>query len=279
MNTQPWLDALKNLGDLSKMVKVSLPGLLLAALLVMGLWPPRPQDVIPVIRSDKVPVTFDGKAVGTPVISYRRPPPDHPVCWVDEYELNNSPGEFGMILPGSKEQAKARQFALEQQAGNLDACLAEEKRLSGNEQLLNTDLQRDLAAFESSRNTQVALVDQYEKSVSPLRGNARAHLNIIQLRIELIRAQIQNNEQTMRDREWEIGELTRWKKLVSERLADPGQLRPEVGFDAYVSALSSHVFAFLILATALGILLNGLVAPAALGAVDGATFELAGDQA
>ena len=133
-------------------------------------------------------------------------------------------------------------------------------------------LQRDLTILEGSMAKQVVLLTAYEKADSPLTYLTRKRWEQSEKAIAERRSLIAQHEQEARDREWEIAELTRWKGIVSDRLAEPGRLRPELGFDDYLSALSKHVLAFIFLAVAVGMVLEGISTPGILGLLDSILF-------
>jgi len=272
-----WISSLKDLVDVGSTIKLSLPGLAIAALLIIVLWPPQPVDLIPVVESRELQIARvkpqdSGGALGKEARALFFPKTRNPPCRVSGFYLRNLPGGLDMLTSDYARQAKLRQYALEEQRENLDLCLGEEKRLAGQEQSQNAALQRDLATLEKSRNTLAGLEAEYAKSGNALlpvvqkRRKANEHL------IAELRNQIYANEQAARDRDWETGELTRWRTILADRLADPGRLRPQVGFDEYVSAISSHVLAFITLAVSVGIVVQGIVTPGTLGSFDAALF-------
>jgi hypothetical protein len=60
--------------------------------------------------------------------------------------------------------------------------------------------------------------------------------------------------------------------VVNDRLSDPGKLRPVLGLDDYLSALSKHIVAFFLLCTIVGIPLEGISTPGALEALESFLF-------
>jgi hypothetical protein len=265
-----WLSSLKDLLDFRNAVKLTLPGLLSAAMLTLFLWPPKPIDVIPEVTSTKLPIDMlSGSVIGNPVRSVLIPRLDEPGCIVDEYQLKELPG---ILFIDYKNSARLRQYALEQENENFEKCLAEEKRLEGEKQSHIDALRQDLKARESLRSADAALIAEYEKSDSPMIGMARKHLDSVEREVWNLRAEIWRDEQQARDRDWEVTELSRWKGVVSDRLADPGKLRPELGFDDYMSVLSKHVLAFIFLTVALGTITEAILTPGVLGMLESFLF-------
>jgi len=276
-----WLSSLKDLLDIRNSAKLSLPGAICATLLVIIFWPPKPIDVIPVVQASSkdnnlqigLPAEASAPPAGeswqSPLDGFIRrvlvPKTPNPACTIDEYYLKPVTGITGLLFKKYSDDAQRRQHALEEQSGNLERCLAAEKRLQGVEKAADEALQRDLTILEGSMAKQVVLLTAYEKADSPLTYLTRKRWEQSEKAIAERRSLIAQHEQEARDREWEIAELTRWMGIVSDRLAEPGRLRPELGFDDYLSALSKHVLAFIFLAVAVGMVLEGISTPGILG--------------
>jgi hypothetical protein len=267
-----WLSSLKDLLDLRNAVRLSLPGLLGAALLAAILWPPKPINLIPIVTSGPLQIDKPSQ-LDNPVERVLAPRTREPQCVIVEYNLPEVPGGYKVFFSGYKSRLQKRQYALEEQHDNLERCLAAENRFKGEEQSKNRALQRDLAAAERSRAMEADLLEKYKALDSSMVGVARTHLREVETRVEQLRMQITENEQDARDREWEIAELARWKGVVSDRLAEPGKLRPELGFDEYMSALSNHVLAFIFLAVTVGMVTEGILTPGTLGTLEMILFK------
>lgn len=258
--------SLKDLLDLKKVASITLPGVATAAILALLLWPPRPLDVIPIVTAPKLGITAANNQVF--IKSLLRPRlngANDPSCSVEEYQLKQLPGGMKLASEEYEQASRSRQFELEEQNGNLDACLAVENRMAGREKAQNEHSQRDLKAAEAARGAASSVVAAFARVGSPLLGSAQFQLASEENQVEQLRNQILANEQTTRNREWEIAELTRFKRMVSERLADPGKLRPQLAFDDYMAALSNHLVAFIALSMTVGILLQAVFTPAILG--------------
>jgi hypothetical protein len=251
---ESWLDSLKSLLELKNAAKLSLPGIACAFFLLLILWPPKPINLIPIVSSSSLapsiyPPAFRSRwgELIAPFDHFARdvfmPQLQDPACFVDEYFLRPLPGVTGILFRESKEAAQRRQYALEVQDENLQRCIAAEERLVGAEKSTLEGLQRDLAVFEAEHAKETALLGSYANSVSPMYASPSMRWQGSQRKLEAVRDEIAFEEQNTRTREWEISELKRWKSVVSDRLADPGRLRPELGFDDYLSALSKHVLA------------------------------------
>jgi hypothetical protein len=257
-----WLSSLSDLLKLGDNIKLSFPGVLFAAVLVVMLWPPNPVDVIPVVGSN---TTNFGSAIGAPVQTVLA---GEAPCQVNENYLEELPSGVRAIFVDRIAIAKQRQFALEQESENLDRCLAEEKRLTGVEASAKTNLQRDLTTAEAARDASAGHLAEDERVGSPLLSYAQSRYDAANARVWDLRKKLAAKEQSLRNREWEVGELTRWKAWVNARLADPGRLRPVLGFDDFLKALSGHLLAFIFLSVAAGILAQVVITPGTLDALD-----------
>jgi hypothetical protein len=195
-----------------------------------------------------------------------------PSCKIDEYYLLPLTGITGILFEEHNQSAQNRQYALEEQNENLERCLAAEKKFVGAEQDVAAALQRDLNILEATHATQAAVVAEDKRVDSPLIEAAQRRFDDTEKIVQNKRLEISKEQQDARDREWEIAELTRWKAIVSDRLADPGRLRPELGFDDYLSALSKHVMAFVFLAVAVGMVMEGISTPGVLGTLESILF-------
>jgi hypothetical protein len=274
---EPWLSSLKALLDVKDGIKLTLPGLVCAFFLILVFWPPKPIDVMPIVQSSLPKLDIRPPRVTQPPFDafVRRafmPRTADPGCAVDEYFLEPVVGPTGALFQENNDKARSHQYALEEQSENLQRCLAAESRLVGAEEALNAALEGDLRMLEASRARQSALVADYERLNSPMIPLARGRLEATDRTTELKRAAILKNEQAARDRTWEIAELTRWKGIVSDRLSDPGRLRPELGFDDYLSAMSKHVLAFVFLAAVIAMIIEGISTPGLLKTLESILF-------
>jgi hypothetical protein len=282
---ESWFSSLKDLIDLKDGAKLTLPAVLCSFLFIVLFWPPRPLDMIPVVLSLKLPIKLPSElpcgpkakqmcdgAFGEPASRELIPRTFDPICTVDEYNLNPAPGVTGILFGEYNRRTQRRQYALEEQNENLERCIAEEKRLVGSERATSDDYQGYLKVMEESRAKQASAIVDYERVDSPMLGAAMARRFVIEQQITAARSALAATQQEARDREWEIAELTRWKGVVTERLAEPGRLRPELGFDVYLAVLSKHVMAFVVLAVAVGIVLEALWTPGALQAIEELLF-------
>jgi hypothetical protein len=266
------ISSLKDLLDLKNAVKLSLPGLLSAALLAAILWPPKPIDVLPVVTSE--PLQIDQPAgLDKPIQRALAPRTKEPQCVIVEYYLHEVPRGYRIFLSSYKSSLQARQYALEEQNENLERCIAAENEFKGEEQSTNEALARDLASAERLQAADTGMLEKYETSDTSMVGVLGAHLSEVETRVAALRVEIAKNEQHARDRDWEIAELTRWKAVVSDRLAEPGKLRPELGFDDYMAALSNHVLAFVFLSVTVGMVTEAIVTPGMLGTLETILFK------
>jgi len=269
-----WLSSLKDLLAVKDGAKLTLPGVLSAALLLTLFLPPKPLDVIPVVRSlvnlgIKEP---DSRPLGKFISRALTPRRADPACVIDGYFLKELPRVTGFLFQDRSQRAQSWQYILEEQNENIERCLASEKRLVDAEETAGTGLRRDLTMLETARAKQAAVVADYEIRNSPITGQAREQLEAADHAVETQRRATSTNEQKTKDRQWEIVELTRWKGIVMERLAEPGKLRPELGFDDYLSAMSKHVLAFVFLVIAVGMVVEGISTPGLLKTLESILF-------
>ena len=237
------LSQLKDLLELKDKAKLALPGVVFGFLLMIAFLPPRPIDWIPVVQSDsthppiKVPDDllpgkhipgFDSNEILSPYGNFAGrafiPVREEPACTIDKYELKQASQLTGTLFQTNNAAARARQRALEEQNENLDRCLAAEKRLAGREEAVIAALNVDLTGLEVAQQTQAALAADYARLHSPLLSSALERSKLGESAVEAKRAEIRKEEQSIRNREWETGELTRWKKVVTDRLSEPGKL-------------------------------------------------------
>jgi hypothetical protein len=197
-----WLSSLKDLLALN--IKLSLPGLLTTALLVVVFWPAKPIDVIPVVHSTVLQYDPPHEVTVGPVRMAHTPIEGISDCSVDEYYLDPPPKGILGIFALSNRRSQLRQFALEQQGEYLDQCLADEKRLVGKEQSENAYLEDHRTATEAWRASEATLAASYERSGGPLLPQTSERIGAVEKLIENDYEQIAIREQVIRDRQWEI---------------------------------------------------------------------------
>jgi hypothetical protein len=151
-------------------------------------------------------------------------------------------------LPERKPFAVANQFDLERIARQLQDCSDKEKALSGVEDSLIADINAEIEVRKKERDDLQTAYIGYERTNNPLKAEFQNKLASKEHDIALKQRDIREQQQLKRERDRRSTELTRLSKEVSDRLAEPGRLRPLQKFDDFLNSLSSHVIAFLALA-------------------------------
>jgi hypothetical protein len=235
---------LSSLKDLLNNVKnLTLPGLVAALGFVFLLWPPQPIDVVNDVtvndayRDDKWPTTTDGLRGYAGRID--------PVCrTVGTLRKLPNPENIQDI----KQLGVENQFNLERIARTLRECSEKEKALSGFEDSQISAANAEIEVLKKERDAIQDTYLNYEKAANPLRMHFRDLLDKKEKDIQDEQACIRELEQLKRERDRRATELDRLSKDVSDRLADPGRLRPKATFDDFLAILSNHIIAFLALA-------------------------------
>jgi hypothetical protein len=218
---------LTSLFNLTKTVALTLPGLVGAIAVAILLWPPQPDNVLPTLSpptSCKVSLTA------------------------------------ALLEPKNLEEvtdiARKNQAILESRQRDLQSCSELETSQVGKEEARNANLKTDIAVLEKEQTAVQDAYVSYQKSNSPLAANYRDKLNNVDGRIDAKRREILQNEQSIRDKNKLIQENGRYLKMVTDRLADPGRLRPQKNFDEFLSSLADHAVALILLALVIGYLLD-----------------------
>jgi hypothetical protein len=238
---------LQSLLSLNKVASVSVPGILAAVGLAIILWPPRPIDQIPMVEiASQQDVVLTTRACNVAI----RP--------------LDSPKTLGDI----RSIAVNDQLLLDQQKDKIAQCVELENSRKGFEKTQNDNLALDIADLQKLLNAALDTYSNYEKTDNPLASQflakARRHQNDILTK----RTRILQNEQSIRNRDLYLAELARYDKIISDRLADPGRLRPRKTFDDLLTTLVNHVVAFILLAIALGVVVTPINQAASAGFFD-----------
>jgi hypothetical protein len=232
---------LQNLFSLTKVASVSLPGLVSALGLAMLLWPAMPEDFIPTVDDPRT-VQFD-------------PPPRPEACPITlkPLQLLQHHG-----LSDIKDTQIKNQSTLEQQKNIFPKCINIESSRQGYEKSENDRLTAEIAQKQKILDAAQENFLAYSKSNSPLAAHFARQRQDAEEEITARRKLIEDNEQSIRDRDLRIKELTRMAAIIDARLADPGRLRPRGSFDDILAGLANHVVAFILLSLALGLVVTPL---------------------
>jgi hypothetical protein len=224
---------LTSLFNLTKTVAVTLPGLVCSIAVVILLWPPMPVTLIP-----QVPVHTRGKSC---------PPITLTGTLLEAKSIDDL-----------KKTARTNQDTLETSLRDLQECSEYETSQVGREETLNVNLKADITVLEKEQASLQDAYIAYQKANSPLTPTYSAKLTDVTGRIARKRSEILLHEQTIRDKNRNIQEIARYMKMVTDRLADPGRLRPQKSFDEFLTALADHTVALILLAIVIGYVLDPL---------------------
>ena len=279
------ISLLTSLFNLTKVASVTLPGLLAAGGLALVLWPPLPIERIPAVVQITPPcsilaIACNGSNPTSSVVPSPFPQAFQSACTVESFIMDDAVNRmlFGQLAPKSLGQEVARdprlkdpsvpeitkrhireQFVLDVEAQELGQCINLEKSWQGQEereiQQANTDItnleaqrsaaQTSLLVYEKSNNAE--LVQHYEYEMRGLKGQ-----------IDSARGRIASENLDLQERVRRLAELSEDQKVIQDRLADPGRLRPRVGFDVFATGLINHVVAFILLSLAAGVVVTAI---------------------
>lgn len=219
---------LTNLFNLSKTVAVTVPGLIAAAALGLVLRPVSPKNEI------AVPI----QGAECEFRQEELTPPAH-----------LSFGDY-------RDTARAHQNKLEVSRLTLQDCILQRTSELGKEEADIADKKIEIEVQSKERDVFARKYLQYVESLGPLRANYESGMRTRTDQIMRIRKQLLDDELAAKRRQLAIDRLKASLKVVDERLADPGRLRPALGFADYFEGLTSKVLAFVLLAMALGFTLD-----------------------
>jgi len=285
---------LTNLFSLTKVASVTLPGLLAAAGFALILWPAVPVDVIPaVVRVEKV--SPPPQLAKTPACQVQHWAVDDVLYWMDSQAAspppsasaqpqNTQPQNIGpapalnpdqltqealrqmlviegrtknLSVPGMRKRAILEQFALDYEVQSLALCADLEKSWSGRDEIAIQQITADLDILEKQRSAAQETYLAYQKTNNgSLAAQYRQEMKNRQSEIEAKRTQLLDDTQDKKERERRAGELLAEQQEIKDRLADPGRLRPRVGFDLFVTRLINHVVAFILLSLAAAVMVT-----------------------
>jgi len=236
------------------------PGLLGAVGLAMILWPPRPIDEIPMVVEPAIPsATQEAIPDGSDTFTV----PKERACNVKMRSLE-SPTHLGDIAG----TAVQNQLRLDREKDEIARCVELENNRKGFEKTQNDHLALDIADIQKLLSSALETYGKYEKVDNPLASRFQEKVDTLQRKLSKKRSLFLRNEQSIRDRDLYLAELARYDKIISDRLTDPGRLRPRKTFDDMLAALVNHLVAFILLAITLGVVLTPLSQAASAGFFD-----------
>jgi hypothetical protein len=161
--------------------------------------------------------------------------------------------------PQSRKEQIEQQLILDLENQKFSECIDLETSLKGREATENLQLKADLDIAEKQRSSAQDNYLAYLKSNNlPLASRYRKEMDNFQGCITLKRYSVLWNERDILERDRRLTELTRDQGIITARLADPGRLRPRLGFDDFVTGLVNHVVAFILLSLAAAIIVTAL---------------------
>ena len=264
---------LTNLFNLTKIVSVTLPGLLAAGGLALILWPPAPVDVIPVVL---LPPSQASPNMGH---AYDRPACNSGLATTDLVLPIDAQGAVGTTnyyitdpnligaakrrieisgVPRLRRERVRDQFVLDLEWEYFARCIQLEESWEGQEKTQNDQLSADLAELNTERTAIQTNYLKYQQGQGPPAPNYARDLRRYDDQIEAKRLNIVANEQDIRERDRRIKELTDQQQIIKDRQGDPGRLRPRMGFDIFVAGLVSHVVGFILLSLAAALLVKAI---------------------
>ena len=161
--------------------------------------------------------------------------------------------------PKSRKQQIQQQLILDFENQKFSECINLDTSLKGREAAENQQLTADLDIEEKQRSSAQDNYLAYLKSNNLfLASRYRREMDNFQGCITLKRYSVLWNERDIQERDRQMTELTRDQGIITARLADPGRLRPRLGFDDFVTGLVNHVVAFILLSLAAAIIVTAL---------------------
>jgi hypothetical protein len=161
--------------------------------------------------------------------------------------------------PKSRKQQIQQQLILDFENQKFSECINLDTSLKGREAAENQQLTADLDIEEKQRSSAQDNYLAYLKSNNLfLASRYRREMDNFQGCITLKRYSVLWNDRDIQERDRQMTELTRDQGIITARLADPGRLRPRLGFDDFVTGLVNHVVAFILLSLAAAIIVTAL---------------------
>jgi hypothetical protein len=176
-------------------------------------------------------------------------------------------------VPRSRKQHILEQFLLDLEANDLTLCVDTEKSWQGQEEREILQWNSDLDHLEKQRSAAQDNFIAYQKANnSTLTSHYKEDMDSLQDQIDTLRNSIRGQNRDVQERARRITELGEEQGSIAARLADPGRLRPRVGFDAFLTALVSHIVGFILLSLAAAIIVTA-IDRAAFGALFEVLFD------
>jgi hypothetical protein len=274
------ISLLQSLFSLNKVASVTVPGVLTAAALAFLLRPTPPIDEVPFYKPTEV--ILDNKSTKLETIldkcraainsthfslsaadrgnydprAYQEcQPPAEAACTASPEPIPLT-DTFGTAFNLRRAINRSNQEKLEKQKQVIAGCMETEKAWQGIEKIKTDMANADITALQAQLTAaQQNLLDQ-QKANSTLRGRYSDVLNRVLDKIAGKRAEVIFYQESANYRQKNMDELTRADGIITARLGESGRLRPPKAFDDYISGLVNHVVGFVLLALALGIVVN-----------------------
>jgi hypothetical protein len=263
------ISLLQSLFSLNKLASVTVPGVLTAAALAFLLRPTPPIDIIPSFKENLGlgeslqdcqtainGIPFPASAADRKFYRLCQAPAE-PACTPDAEPILLT-DTFGTAFNLRRAINRSNQKKLEEQKQTIAKCLETEKAWQGIEKAKIDTASADITVLQAQLTAaQQNLIDQ-QKVNSTLTGQYRGVFNHVLEEITGKRSDVIFYQQSANYRQKNMDELTRVDGIITSRLGEPGRLRPPKAFDDYISGLVNHVVGFVLLALALGIVVNPL---------------------
>jgi len=287
------MSVLDDVGTLiGKSATLSLPGILAACAFAIYLWPPVPEDTIeaadlcsahdkgecpdPHATPQPPPAPVDQCPAATSNVVHlaKDVPPFKATFPLDEENLQEvatytadagKPACVTRFEPFPRPQtifdydaAVKIQQTLDCQTQTFGKCVEEETAKQGQEETLLKNIDATIAQLTTELSKVNEAAQSYAASNNPLRFTFQKQVDqrkavIAQWQALSIQVKLAQLERVRR-----MQDYTRQQKILSDRQADPGRLRPRQKIDDVLSSLGSHLTGFVTLALAWSLLLTPL---------------------
>jgi hypothetical protein len=257
------MSVLSDLGSLlSNIASLSVPGIVAASAYAIFLWPPLPVDTIEIVRPCSPTEggscsVGNGRTIDFP--PYQREIEDsryaegagRPACAFNgSFNLTQQQTIFDY------QTAIRNQDILDSELQVLQQCQLTETARQGQENLLIADI----TAYVTKLNTDMASVDTayqtYIATLNPLANHLASALDARKDEVWRWQAILAELTLFQQERTRRSQDLARQAKIITDRQADPGRLRPRQKFDDVIGSLGSHIAGFVTLALAWSLLLT-----------------------
>jgi hypothetical protein len=249
------ISRLTNLFSLTKTAAFTIPGFLGALALIVTLWPPRPLDQITIVANFKDVWDSDHLARANP-----KQPPSNRICQLKQVNLSIEEAGASSLddLLQSRTTAKNAQKALDTAQHDLTYCISRETSQQGTEEDEITRLKYEIGVQEKEREPLQQQYVAYRKAGSPLTSQFEQAYLKVDREISLKMARIAELNKSIKDRQFRLDEKKEALKVVTDRMTEPGRLRPRQKFTDFIQALTDHAIGVVLLSLIVGMVFDTL---------------------